>query len=320
MEFNRRNFIRGAMGAGLAAVAGAAIRAEDASDGRRTRVLRVAHLTDIHVTHDSADLDQPVEGMRAAIRHAQGQADPPQLIFFGGDMVFDSLQVEKDQALALWSIWSRIVADEVRIPYHLVLGNHDIWGWALHDRPGLASDPDFGKGLALRHLGLDRTYTAFSQAGWRFILLDSLQIDYGARQGYLCRLDDEQFYWLARELAQVDPSTPVCILSHVPILAACSLVDEHIAKLGTWLIPGAVTHRDALRIKNLFNQHRNVKLCLSGHIHLADNFVYRDVRYCCNGAVSGNWWKGSYEEYGPSYALVDFYDDGSVENQLIAYR
>ena len=47
--------------------------------------------------------------------------------------------------------------------------------------------------------------------------------------------------------------------------------------------------------------------------------LYRNVRYCCNGAVCGNWWKGAYEEYAPAYALVDFYEDGSVENRLVAY-
>jgi hypothetical protein len=44
------------------------------------------------------------------------------------------------------------------------------------------------------------------------------------------------------------------------------------------------------------------------------------VRYLCNGAVSGGWWKGKYQEFGPAYALVDFFDDGTVENQLVYYR
>ena len=72
-------------------------------------------------------------------------------------------------------------------------------------------------------------------------------------------------------------------------------------------------------IKNLFRRHPNVNVCLSGHLHLVDDLTYLGVRYLCNGAVCGGWWKGAYQEFGPAYALLDFYDDGSVENQLVAY-
>jgi Icc protein len=286
---------------------------------RRNRVLRAAHLTDIHVLADKPGYDRPEEGMVAAIRHAQGQADRPDMLLFGGDMVMDSLKAGKDEALAQWAVWSRIFAAEVALPHHLALGNHDIWGWASHDATS-QRDPDYGKGLAMRLLGLSRSYYSFDRSGWHFIVLDSLQINYASSYGYLARLDDEQFEWLGRDLAATDSGTPVCVLSHVPILAVCGLVDRHLADAGAWVIPGVLTHLDALRIKNLFSRHPNVRLCLGGHIHLADDVTYRGVRYCCNGAVSGNWWKGSYEEYGPAYALVDFFDDGSVENTLVPYR
>jgi len=269
---------------------------------------------------DAPGYDRPEEGMISALRHAQGQADRPDMILFGGDMIMDSLKTSKEEALALWSLWSRIFSAEVRLPYHLALGNHDVWGWAVHDQPAISRDPDYGKALAMRHLGLDKSYYSFDRGGWHFVMLDSLQIDYGATSGYVLRLDDEQFAWLAGDLSATNPKTPVCVLSHAPILAVCPLVDQHIMTSGNWIIPGALTHRDSRRIKNLFSRHPNVKLCLSGHVHLVDDVTYRGVRYCCNGAVSGNWWKGDYEEYGPCYALVDFYDDGSVENHLVPYR
>lgn len=330
---NRRSFLhRAALIAGAsiaptgfasstaASPAASATESGAPASSRRNRVLRVAHLTDLHLQSDAPGLDQPQEGVISALRHAQSQPDRPDLILFGGDTIMDSLKTSKDEAVALWSLWQKTVAAEVRLPHYYALGNHDMWGWAVHDRPAIERDPDYGKGLALRLLGLDRAYYAFDRAGWHFIVLDSLQIDYGAALGYIARLDDEQFAWLAGELARTAPTTPICVLSHVPIIAACPIVDQHIAESGTWMIPGALTHRDAIRIKNLFGRHPNVKLCLSGHVHLADDLTYRGVRYCCNGAVSGNWWKGDYEEYGPAYALVDFYDDGSAESQLVYYR
>jgi hypothetical protein len=78
-------------------------------------------------------------------------------------------------------------------------------------------------------------------------------------------------------------------------------------------------HIDARRIKDVFRQHPNVKVCLSGHIHLQDEVTYLGVKYLCNGAVSGNWWDGAYQEFSPAYAVVDLYDDGSSESEYIPY-
>jgi hypothetical protein len=36
--------------------------------------------------------------------------------------------------------------------------------------------------------------------------------------------------------------------------------------------------------------------------------------------VSGGWWKGDYQEFPPAYAVVDFFEDGTVRNQLVRYR
>jgi 3',5'-cyclic AMP phosphodiesterase CpdA len=72
-------------------------------------------------------------------------------------------------------------------------------------------------------------------------------------------------------------------------------------------------HIDARRIKDLFREHPNVKLALSGHIHLKDRVDYNSVTYLCNGAVSGSWWGGPYQECPPGYALVDLFSDGSFE-------
>ncbi len=58
---------------------------------------------------------------------------------------------------------------------------------------------------------------------------------------------------------------------------------------------------------------------ISGHLHLADRVKYLNVDYFCNGAASGAWWNGKNQEFAPSYALIDFYSDGSVRRTLKQY-
>jgi 3',5'-cyclic-AMP phosphodiesterase len=78
-------------------------------------------------------------------------------------------------------------------------------------------------------------------------------------------------------------------------------------------------HADARRIKDLFLKHPNVKLCLSGHIHLRDSLEYNGVTYACNGAVCGNWWQGNYQETKPGYAIVDLWNDGTHKIEYVTY-
>ena len=66
-------------------------------------------------------------------------------------------------------------------------------------------------------------------------------------------------------------------------------------------------------------KHPNVKAAISGHIHLADRTRYLNVDYFCNGSVCGRWWTGKYQEFAPAYALLDLFNDGSVECELIHF-
>jgi 3',5'-cyclic-AMP phosphodiesterase len=311
----RRQFLQNlGINAGATAVLGStalAVRPVDAP-----RVLRVAHLTDIHVLPD-LDADR---GMAEALRHAQSLPDRPDLIFFGGDLIMDALKAEKDQVLAQWDVWERVVSAELKTDAIYAIGNHDVWGWARPDGARLQLDAPYGKALALERLGLRDRYWSFDRAGWHFVVLDSTHPAPGTAHGYTARLDDEQLRWLVSDLGKTPTSTPICVLSHIPILAMCPFLDGDNESTGDWAVPGAWMHVDARRLKDLFRAHPNVRLCLSGHVHLADDVTYLGVRYCCNGAVSGGWWQGAYQEFGPAYAVVDFYADGSADNQLIFYR
>jgi hypothetical protein len=79
-------------------------------------------------------------------------------------------------------------------------------------------------------------------------------------------------------------------------------------------------HTDWRELKELFRAHGNVKLAVSGHLHLVDRLDYLGTSYCCNGAVSGGWWKRPHlGECDAGYALIDLYPDGRIEREYVTY-
>jgi 3',5'-cyclic-AMP phosphodiesterase len=109
------------------------------------------------------------------------------------------------------------------------------------------------------------------------------------------------------------------IVSHIPILSACVFLDGKNFKNGEWRVPETWMHGDAEDLVELFANHANVKLAISGHIHLTDSIEYNQITYCCNGAVSGNWWMGNYKQTKPGYAVIDLFEDGTFENKYLSY-
>jgi len=303
-SISRRNVLT----AGLASsVMGASAFAQQENitpkpSSNRKRVLRLAHLTDVHVfAQRSAD-----EGFAACLQHVQSQKDAAEMILFGGDNVMnvdgDGRKTAKEQL----NVWNRVLRDECSLPYKIVIGNHDV----------LANDPVDGKKWAVDSFSLPNRFYSFDQAGWRFLVLDSTFPKDG---GYKGRLDSGQLDWLKETLKSTPTGQPICIVSHIPILAPCAYFDGENEESGDWCVPGAWMHIDARSIKDCFYKHPNVRLCLSGHIHLVDTATYLGVNYACNGAVCGGWWKGPNQEFKPGYAMVDLYDDGTSEVEFITY-
>lgn len=302
---------RSALVTAAASVCSASVNPALAQPARR-RTLRLAHLTDIHLQPERA----AARGLAECLRHVQALKDPPQLILNGGDSVMDVFATSAQRAKVQADLWHKVWKDECSLPVEHCIGNHDVWGWNKEKSQTTGDEPGWGKAWALELLGLKQRYRSFDRAGWHFVVLDST---FPKGDGYTARLDDEQFDWLARDLAGTPATTPVLVLTHIPILAVCAYFDGENEKSGDWRVPGAWMHIDARRIKDLFLQHRNVKLCLSGHEHMVDRCEYLGVSYICNGAVSGGWWKGPYHEFEPGYGLIDLHDDGSFGWEFVRY-
>lgn len=299
-KISRRSMVTASLGTAAAA---ALVRPASGAVRAPRRVTRFVHMTDAHVQPER----EAGAGFAAALHHAQSLSEKPDFVVFGGDNVMNvDGSKGAGRAQTQLDVWNNALRNELSLPHHHCIGNHDV----------LRMHPVDGKKWATDAYNLPSRYYAFARSGWKFVVLDSTSPQDG---GYKGRLDEEQFEWFAHELQTTAPETPVVVIGHIPILAACAYFDGDNEKTGDWRVPGAWMHIDARRIKDLFLRHPNVRLCLSGHIHLADQVVYHGVTYCCNGAVSGGWWGGPCQEFQNGYGVVDLFDDGSFRNEYVTY-
>jgi 3',5'-cyclic-AMP phosphodiesterase len=312
MKTSRKGFLKSALAAGaFSLVPGTFLGAQNTIvSPNRKRSMRLAHFTDVHLQPEG---DSP-QGFTRALHHVQNMDDKPEAIIFSGDNIMDSFSASRERTKTQWELWKKLLKEECSLPIHPLLGNHDVWGWGLLGKYG--KDDNYGKQWATEELNIPNRYYSYNLNGWHFIMLDSTSKN-GA--GYKAKLDGPQMEWLKDDLQKTPATMPVCIVSHIPIYAMCVFMDGKRMKNDNWGIPGGLMHVEAIELKNLFYKHKNVKLCLSGHIHLQDAVEYLGVKYLCNGAVCGAWWGGNNQEFAPNYAIIDFFDDGSIEYFLVDY-
>ena len=313
---NRRTFIKNAS---LLTLSGTLVTtrldafAKEKAEKKIKRAIRVAHLTDIHLL----DTAVPKEAFKRVLNTINTMPDKPQLIINSGDSVMDMNGQSKTHIQSLWNAWNEVIAIN-RIPMKSCIGNHDVWYTPEPVSGTDKNDPMYGKGMILKQLGMSAPYYSFSQNGWKFIALDSINSNQD-NMGYV--LDDQQFTWLENELAKTDPNMPVLIFSHIPIITVTAIL-YYVQRgpVNKIKYPGYDQHADAKRIKDLFYKYKNVKVALSGHIHYLDTVDYLGVKYHCGGAVSGNWWNGTLDEFAPAYSILDLYEDGSSQYETIFYK
>jgi 3',5'-cyclic-AMP phosphodiesterase len=281
-----------------------------AEPSKKKRSFTAAFITDIHIKPS----DVAETGMKKALQNINQLKHQPDFIINGGDSIMDALAADKENTNTQWELFNKIMQAENKLPVKHCLGNHDIWGWQLKE--DVKTDAWYGKAWWLQQTGYSKTYYSFTHNHWHFIFLDSVQENKG---GYIALLDDEQFGWLEKEL-EANKEKMICIVSHIPIISFCpAMFSKDMLPNGDWKLSRALLHTDARKIKDLFKKHANIKTCLSGHIHLQDEVNYLNIKYYCNGAVSGSWWKGAFQDFAPAYALFDFYNDGTVERKMVEY-
>ena len=314
----RRGFIQTSTVAMLGLIASGGCNAGKPSGYAATNILekkrniRFAHFTDIHV---EPKLDAP-EGLTAALHHAQSLKDRPDMIITGGDNIMDSLGADDNWTEIQYGVLKEVFAKECKLPVKFCVGNHDVWGWDKTKSKTTGQEELWGKKRVIKELGLPNRYYSFDAGNWHIIMLDSPYP--GDHSVYIGRLDEEQLGWLKKQL-ELFKNSHICIISHIPLLSAATLLNGDNEKTGRWILPYEMMHKDARNLKDLFANYPNVKLCISGHLHLVDRVVYNNVTYICDGAVCGAWWRGKHYECNEGYGVFDLYADGSFEHQYISY-
>lgn len=310
MQQSRRNFLVSSsalmLGAGALGAATAAPTDEPS--------LVFAHLTDMHIKPTGGG----PAGLPRCLAHAQAHPAKPKFILNGGDAIMSALGATAESTREQWAQYHALMKEHCQLPVRNVIGNHDCWGFQRSKAGTTGNEPLYGKAWAHQELQLESGYYTFDDGGWRFFILDSVQ-DRGDG-GYLPVIDDEQFAWLEAGLAAMPREMPAILVSHVPILGVTPFffVDD-IVKNYQFNVIGALMHQDVHRIVKMLRSHPQVKLAISGHCHLVDSVVFEGITYMCNGAVSGSWWNGPYQNCPPGYAIVKLWRDGSFEREYVPY-
>ena len=344
-EISRRGVLRTGLGAGVG-VAGTALlgrRALARQDAPaapvqakpRKRKVRIAHITDTHV---EPELRAP-EGLAACLTHIReakyaealagagasgGGGDKVDLILHGGDAIFDAIDVGEARVKEQWELYHKVLADNWSGQIRHAAGNHDCWGLNTKVSGTTGEEELWGKRWAIEALKIPAAantdtkkfgaYYSFDLNGWHIVVLDSVQVEPG---GYFGGIDDAQFDWLKGDLL-LNKMYPTLLMSHVSLFTA-TVIDRGLNDKRERVVHPALMCIDFARLKKLFLENPQVKLALSGHMHLKDRVDYCGVSYFCNGAVCGNWWKGMHRECGEGYAIVDLFDDGTFENKYVGY-
>jgi 3',5'-cyclic AMP phosphodiesterase CpdA len=273
--------------------------------------IRVAHLTDIHIESGI----EAERGLASCLNAVNSLNHKPDFIINGGDAIMNSaLTYSKEKIKKQWGLFHSIFRSENSIPITNCIGNHDLIGW-----PIAKSNEKESKYRAMEEYEINKPYYSLTKGKWKFIVLDSIQCK-NSIPGYFAQLDEEQMNWLKDELSNTPQDNFICIISHVPILAICTMFDSLFTNKRHRRVSSSILHADAGELTSIFYQFPNVKSCLSGHIHMIDHVNYLGVDYYCNGAVSGSWWKGNHHQFPPSFSIMNFFDDGKVTREIHCYN
>ena len=306
-HFSRRRFLSGLAAAG--ATASLPVAAASAPAAKR---FRFVHLTDPHCMADRrAD-----QGLAACLKAVEKLKPLPDFILTGGDLVNDVLNSDAVTAKADFARFLQVLRDNTDLPVRHCIGNHDVFGWQ-RDEEAIRRDPQYGKRMVCDVLELPKTYYHFDHQGWRFFVLDDIQNSAGSRGRYEGYLDEEQMAWFQTALEATPAAMPKAVVCHIPILTV-TVFQPAFRRDDAFQIEPYVMCRDSLELTALLARH-NVKLALSGHIHMLDRIDYRGVTYICDGAVSGSWWRGPHHGFEEGFGVIDASPDGTFTHRYHDY-
>lgn len=241
-----------------------------------------AFLTDIHL---KPEMNAPI-GFQMAIDKVN-QLNPD-FVITGGDLVYDAMRGNQSRCDSLFSLYKEM-SKGFRMPVYNCLGNHDLFAIYV-ESPEKSDHPDYKYGMFERYFG--KTYYSFNHKGWHFIVLNSLDVTEDKK--YKAWFQEKQLEWLKSDLSQVDFSTPVVVVTHIPMISVFAQVNGG---------NGNATGNTA-EVFKLLEKH-NLKLILQGHIHWKEYGLVNDrFHYITGGSIAGNGWKGPRHGTNEGFVMV----------------
>jgi len=247
-----------------------------------------AFLTDIHIR---PDMNAP-KGFQMAI-DAVNKLNPD-FVLTGGDLIFDALRGNKSRSDSLFVLYKNMV-QQFNMPIYHCLGNHDLFA-IYEESPEDKNHPDYKYGMFERHLG--NSYYSFDHKGWHFIVLNSLDVTDDKR--YRGSINELQMKWLKNNLERVDKSTPIVVVTHIPLITTWQFVNGG---------SGTRTVDNSAEVFQVFEDY-NLKLVLQGHIHWTESGIVNNrFQFITGGSIAGNGWKGRRHNTREGFVYVKVKDD-----------
>jgi 3',5'-cyclic AMP phosphodiesterase CpdA len=222
--------------------------------------------------------------LKQALEHV-GKTDAS-FILFGGDLVDNSGMGHggsRAQSDSMFTVFKRTV-EASGAEYYPAIGNHD----RFFDRE---SGCVVGDEVFKSHF--KNSYYTFERQGIHFFVLNSVMV--GDNGGYV--VDRDEMSWLKRELIHVPLSSPIVVVTHVPVYSIYYPVVE-----GKYVFTDVIAnYRELL---DAFKDH-NLKLVLQGHQHLYEEIFSQNVQYITGGAVCASWWNGAFYGTEEGFLLID---------------
>lgn len=263
---------------------------------------RFVFYTDVHAR---TEWDTPVALARAA---RAINAVQPDFVIGGGDLITDGFQNPEAVAAPRWDAYMDMHR-AIKADIYPTIGNHDLVAAIPEDGSAPVSDP---RAIYLDRMGLDRTWYSFDVAGYRFFVLDSIQVSHDEFK-YHGHVSAEQIEWLQEELSRTPRDMPLVIVLHIPLLT----VFYEATKGATF---GAQPNRvvtNNMEVLKLFANH-NLMLVLQGHLHVSERLQWQNTTFITGGAICARWWRGPWHGTEEGFNVITL-QDNRIDWQYIDY-
>lgn len=243
------------------------------------------HLTDLHLVPPAQKLYglDPNERLQAAIADINANRPDADFVLITGDLTHDGEPAAYEALKA--------ALGQLTMPYHLLLGNHDMRSAFRQIFPGTPVDEN----------GFVQSVVETSSGA--LVLLDTLEA--GTHEGHLCA---DRLAWLEQTLSSLSGEPVLLALHHPPLALAIPTMDT-------------LALRQSREFGALLKQHGNIRHMFFGHVHRPVHGIWRGIPFSTlrglnhQVAMHSNMQPGipgSHEP--PAYAVVSIDQDSIVIN------